>query len=507
MKKLYRSYSLLIAAFPMMNAIASIPIIDFEKPSSYKAISVYDTWEQSPFRTGILEGNVLVSTNPDKLTKDPTTGMVLNSSEKVLGAQRSRFGSNTFGVRVDLPQSFELTPNTQYVHVKVLKPQSGRVMLVGLGSRKERLGQNPYTEQFWVLSSTPVVSGQWCDAVFPIKGAGGIDVRSLVLVPDCESPHDMSEDFLFYIDDIEINDSNKSRTHADHTYTINGNKKYTLIEHPTYHTQSVNLTSPSDGAQTIEIPQQTDRRLYFDETTSIFTARPGEVIKPDIKFVGEKMNGYVYVDWNNDGFFSSEITDNATPAAGSEIMAYSYLGGKNSRGEKRFDIYSMDIPEFKIPKDIIPGIYRIRFKTDRNSNDPRGNIANSSKITDLGGAIIDATLLIHGESVEVNDYQLNGEVLGPDHQKLNAYEHKFGEPLKVYIKPEKGFHQGGMTVRCGYDLKEENAIDHNGNVRYKTLLVTPDQIAKDGSFVIPSEYTRGNVYILGNMIENRRNKK
>ena len=114
------------------------------------------------------QGNFAVTPNPDK-SDNEATGEPGNSTDMVLGAQRSRFGSNRFGVRVDLNETFELTPTVKYVHVLIHKPKAGRVMLVGLGSRQERFGQNPYCEQFWTLSSNSIIENQWCDAVFAIK--------------------------------------------------------------------------------------------------------------------------------------------------------------------------------------------------------------------------------------------------------------------------------------------------------------------------------------------------
>lgn len=171
----------------------------------FKALSVYDVWEQSPFRTGAL-------TLTPQLTPNPLVD-ARNPSENVVGAQRSRFGSNRFGLRVDLADKdmFELTPEVKYAHVKLLRPVDGRVMLVGLGSRNDVADQNPFTEQFWTISTSDALPGQWADAVFPIKGAGGITVRSLVVVPHCESPHRLTEDFLFYVDDIEVNNDPEPR--------------------------------------------------------------------------------------------------------------------------------------------------------------------------------------------------------------------------------------------------------------------------------------------------------
>ena len=67
-------------------------------------------------------------------------------------------------------------------------------MLVGLGKRTDRPGQSADTEQFWVYAENPLLTNQWCDAVFPIKGNGGIEIHSLVFVPDCNSPHALQAD-------------------------------------------------------------------------------------------------------------------------------------------------------------------------------------------------------------------------------------------------------------------------------------------------------------------------
>ena len=60
----------------------------------YKKISVYDSWEQSPFRTEILTGNAAVTTNPDTEV-DPILSAAPNATGKVVALQRSRYGSNT----------------------------------------------------------------------------------------------------------------------------------------------------------------------------------------------------------------------------------------------------------------------------------------------------------------------------------------------------------------------------------------------------------------------------
>lgn len=176
--------------------------------SDYHAIGVYDTWEQSPFRTGKLQGNAAVIDN--HLANDA------NSSSKIVGVQRSRYGSNTFAVRIDLCTPFRLTKQPRYVHVMVWKPVESRVLVGGLGRRteKEWQWQDGTCEQF--LSSTTVAApaNRWVDVVVPIKGFSyaecsgeGIVIETLFIAPDLESRHDLSEDFACYIDNIEINDN------------------------------------------------------------------------------------------------------------------------------------------------------------------------------------------------------------------------------------------------------------------------------------------------------------
>ena len=123
-------------------------LCDFETADSYKAVGIYDTWENSPFRAGgQLEGkgNAAVTANPDA-AEDPILGFAPNGSANVLGAQRSRFGSNTFGAMVTLKEPFALTRQTQYVHVKMLTPTDSRVMLIGMGRRTDRPWQPVTTE-------------------------------------------------------------------------------------------------------------------------------------------------------------------------------------------------------------------------------------------------------------------------------------------------------------------------------------------------------------------------
>lgn len=72
-------------------------------------------------------------------------------------------------------------------------------------------------------SYTQVGENQWFDAVFPISGNPGAELHKLLVVPDLQSPHNRTSDFLFYIDDIELSTSATPRFSTTY-YDINYEK-------------------------------------------------------------------------------------------------------------------------------------------------------------------------------------------------------------------------------------------------------------------------------------------
>lgn len=104
-------------------------IINFEE-QNHKAVSVYDYWENSPFRTGKLEGQFEIVNNP---VKEEGT----NNSDKVLSFTRSRYGSHLYGARIDLKEPIQLSSTASYFHVLIKTPNKGNVALIGLGKRDD----------------------------------------------------------------------------------------------------------------------------------------------------------------------------------------------------------------------------------------------------------------------------------------------------------------------------------------------------------------------------------
>ena len=480
--------------------------IDFEN-QNYKSLGVYDTWLKSPFRSqnkqaAVLEGNVQVVSNIDK-NYDEILKATPNASNNVLGFQRSRFGSNTFGARIDLKQPFALTKETKYVHVMIHKPKAGRTMLIGLGKRTDRVGQSTDTEQFWELSTREVEPNKWVDAVFPVKGAGGIEIHSLVVVVDCEDTNGMKDDFLAYVDNIVVNNEAFTTTNRE-DYPMNYNK-------------DAKCSRTDRGLKGISLGDQTFN-VYGDITTSTpaytylskqaFLAKPGETLNPAVQYKGVWMHSYVYLDLNNNGRFEPKVEGGQiVPNAGNELLAYSFLGGEdensgfNSAGTEISGNgrNTLVMPEFTLPSDLQHGFYRMRYKVDWNSADAGGSIENNNHILNNGGGAIDVRLNVHGDNVKIYQGALNGKVVAEDGTELNGISIPFGKPYTIKMKPEHGFNFSGLKVRHGYNLTGDS-ISH-GTYQYVDELIPRERFNADGTFTLPAEMIDGDVSLEGIFID------
>lgn len=480
--------------------------IDFEN-QNYKSLGVYDTWHKSPFRSqnkqaAALEGNVQVVSNIDK-NYDEILKATPNASNNVLGFQRSRFGSNTFGARIDLKQPFALTKETKYVHVMIHKPKAGRTMLIGLGKRTDRKGQSAETEQFWELSTREVEPNKWVDAVFPVKGAGGIEIHSLVVVVDCEDTNGLKDDFLAYIDNIVVNNEAFTTTNRE-DYPMNYNK-------------DAKCSRTDRGLKGISLGDQTFS-VYGDITTSTpaytylskqaFWAKPGETLNPAVLYKGIWMHSYVYLDLNNNGRFEPKVEGGQiVPNAGNELLAYSFLGGEDENsgynsvgteisGNGR---NTLVMPEFTLPSDLQHGFYRMRYKVDWNSADAGGSIENNNHILNNGGGAIDVRLNVHGDNVKIYQGALNGKVVAEDGTELNGISIPFGKPYTIKMKPEHGFNFSGLKVRHGYNLTGDS-LSH-GTYQYVDELIPRERFNADGTFTLPAEMIDGDVSLEGIFID------
>ncbi len=503
-----KSYILAIALVTAGAATAQTITFDTD---DYKSVSVYDSWVDSPFRTGDLKGNAQVIAN--HLTDESELlGYAPNTTSNIAALQRSRYGGNLFGLRVDLNETFRLTKEERYVHVLINRPvDDSRAMLITLGKRTSWTGQSEEVEQTWSLSSTTVGKDGWYDAVFTIKGfsyedtdSDGIDIYSLVICPDVTNRCTLGEDFACYIDQIEINSVATARFNADY-YPINFDKE-TEVTRTDRMLNSVAISGSDDGTQSYT---DLSSYIYNDGTQepAIFSAAAGDVIQPTFNYTGSWMDGYVYVDYGQDGKFSYDINDDGTPADGSDLVSYNaYMpsstwyksdGTTVSNGNQ----IGNGVPSFTIPEDTEEGLYRMRFKVDWNSIDPGGNTNESNLLVNNGGGIADILLNVYPSQCTVTASQLNGDIYPASDTStpLNGYKVSHGSKLRIKVVPADGFTYTGIRVRYGYNLDQDSVL--YGNPQYFDTYYSFSEFSLDELTLPASILSMGEVLIEGYMVE------
>lgn len=489
-------------ALPLATMAQTVKV-DFEDASGYKSIGVYDTWEESPFRTGKLQGNCAVVDN--FLPTTDLEGSIVNDSKKILGIQRSRFGSNTFGARIDLNTPFNINPTLQYVHVKMHKPVKGRVMLVALGKRPDRPGQSNDVEQAWAYSTSASAVDQWFDAVFPIKGCNGVQVHSLVIVPDVSSPQELTSDFVAYIDDIEVNNSSAPRFFIKSYYGLNFDESATSGK-PGRYIENIKLTSPSAGAQTIAVGSASPQLIYRNFTDNVFKAKAGETLTPSIAYKnGDWMNGFVYVDLKNDGKFDASFDETTHKATeGCDLMSYYYIETIENQSGYKYDgtaisgnnRNNLTTPAFKLPENLTPGFYRMRYKVDWGNLDPAGRMTSTNSIQENGGYIVDVRLNVHADKVNLSAASRNGYITLSDGTELVNYKTDFGKAIVIKATPAPGFKVDSITIFHGYNLQGDQ-VNEYGTKQYETLVVRAKDFSADGTYTIPAALVDGDISIDG----------
>lgn len=523
----HKIYTLALSALSLAAAAQTSVTFDTQ---DYKSVGVYDTWEESPFRTGTLEGNAQVINN----CFNNTGAGISNKTTKILGVQRSRFGSNTFGVRVDLNSPLSTSETTKYVHVLVYKPNTSKVMLVGLGKRESFTEEPTDIEQFWVESNYSMTANQWCDMVFPIKTVTGVKVYSFVIVPDLASPHALTQDYACYIDQIEVNSRSSQRRGpftssggtvepdpepTDEVYSVNFDKTQTNTRESSSISGKRYLKGVSlkgSDAEYSYAPETTDalyHLVYKDATASIvWNVKAGNSYTPAVNYQGNWMHAYAYIDYNNDGKFTPVITNNVNSSS-SEAVSYSAY---NASDEKTlytttgssltgYSRKTLSMPAFTIPSSTKPGIYRMRFKVDWNCIDAGGgdgsNSVNMQNIVNNGGGIIDVLLNVHGDNVVVNAQNRNGSLTTSDNASLINYSTAFGKSFGIKIEPAPGFENDNIVVRHGYNLSGEQYV--NNNRQWSEIKYLSSQFGNDGSFTIPADIVDGDISIVGNFAQKK----
>ena len=181
-------------------------------------------------------------------------------------------------------------------------------------------------------------------------------------------------------------------------------EKYTVnFDKTAYHSRNDRVLSSFSLQQTGKDKQTVNvfasKAAYEDHTSSVFNVEAGSELTASFNYSGQWMNGYVYIDRDNDGEFSYK--EGQWDQAGTDLVAYSFYttlanpkvndgNGYNSTGASVSgnDRSNVNPPSFTAPTE--PGTYRIRFKIDWNCILPGG----SNDILSDGGGVWDATLKV-----------------------------------------------------------------------------------------------------------------
>ena len=190
-------------------------------------------------------------------------------------------------------------------------------------------------------------------------------------------------------------------------------EKYTVnFDKTAYHSRNDRVLSSFSLQQTGKDKQTVNvfasRAAYEDHTSSVFNVEAGSELTASFNYSGQWMNGYIYIDRDNDGEFSYK--EGQWDQAGTDLVAYSFYTtlanpkvnddpGYNSTGASVSgnDRSNVNPPVFTAPTE--PGTYRIRFKIDWNCILPGG----SSDILSDGGGVWDATLNVVAAKPEVKE--------------------------------------------------------------------------------------------------------
>ena len=158
---------------------------------------------------------------------------------------------------------------------------------------------------------------------------------------------------------------------------------------------------------TVNQTTNTGDNVYYDlRKEDALVTSPGA----DISFknfdwgAAEWMHAYLFVDYDRDGDYIPNIAVTGIPNEGSELVAYSYYEGYNSKGQFASDHQSgSDFAKmaFTLPSDLKPGRYNGLLKIDWNDITQCGR-----EVGESCGVAVEFSIVIPGEGeVEAGDIE------------------------------------------------------------------------------------------------------
>jgi len=240
---------------------------------------------------------------------------------------------------------------------------------------------------------------------------------------------------------------------------------------------------------------------YTDLTAETLTARPGDRVEVRFDYGNNGatwMHGYVFVDRDSDGNFTSD----------GDLLAYSYYQGRDMTGRSiapNVQGYgsALNPPAFRLPANLAPGRYRLRFKVDWDNVDPAGSLGseNSAKgkngILTNRGAIVDTWLEVKGKAYAESRLSIdtrNANLYAPDGALPLTVASDEALALRV-VTPDAGYELERFAVRHGRELDGPSTV--GGTPQWTETEFTP---AADGRITLPAAVMQGDVRIIAHYV-------
>ena len=247
------------------------------------------------------------------------------------------------------------------------------------------------------------------------------------------------------------------------------------------------LTVAKNGQTYANVDVAEMNTVYRDATSKTVGVKAGETIKVTVNS-DSPLDAYLYIDYDNDGRFRSEIGEDGAVMPNSELVSFSCLNGKNSVGTASTG-ESLDLPEFTLPDKLPVGNYRARLKIDDNSVASAG----SEGFAKLGGMMLDFLINVHEDKAELEVNGIGGNMVGADNTGVAATA-TYGQPLNLMpLPPAKGYNVERVVVRHGHNLKGAQ-FDVNGNRQWDEYETTEAENNK--TFTVPADKVDGEVNVL-----------
>lgn len=388
---------------------------------------------------------------------DNTIGVYLeeNGIDPANGEYSTYFLNFSFDWLTDGEDEIFYEPTKPQCARPVISPADGTIFPIDEGGMVSISCSTPNATIYYTTDGTvPDVNSSVYTAPFHV--IGNVEVRALAI----------AEGFR-YSDMVTASYTYPTYCHQDGTAT---DRRITRVNFSGALESHSLLVASADA---------TPRPIFFDlrtEPSLKVTANNTTQITPIITCYNMYWTHlYVYIDYNNDGVFSTELNTNGTPTSNSELVSYTYYNGVNSHGSTSSNSgmsagtnglgLDVSMPSFTLPA-LPRGKYVARVKADWNSIDPCGD----SEIIKNRGSFVDFTIeSIYPVNVETSQICENVRVFGFE-KKIRV---ETSLPTDVKIFDTNGRLICSKTISQSSDFSIDNGVYmvHLGHDNYQKVIV------------------------------------